>query len=171
MTYKKIAVNRLSGPRLKKEIETKFGKRKNAYFAKIVGIEEVTLSYICNGKRALTRDRAEQFGKILGVRPEYLLGTDDFRTYDREWAKEAFNIEEKKEIFFKHCLSFWGYEIIETISKEKLNIVSKDILDTIGFVFRIRKPSGEIIEIDDSKQTQIQDEILDFVKYKLDTNL
>lgn len=169
MTYKKIVVNPLSGPRLKREIEIKFGERKNAYFAEMVGIEPVTLSYICNGKRALTRDRAEQFGKILGVRPEYLLGVDDCRTYDKKWLTESIKIDEKKEIFFRHCLSFWGYEIIDTGIKG--NIVSEDIIDTIGVVYSIRKPSGDIIEIDDTKQTQIRDEILNFVKYKLDTDL
>ena len=95
MTYKKIVVNPLSGPRLKREIEIKFGERKNAYFAEMVGIEPVTLSYICNGKRALTRDRAEQFGKILGVRPEYLLGVDDCRTYDKKGLTEYIKIDEK----------------------------------------------------------------------------
>lgn len=40
------------------------------------------IGHILAGRRALVRDKAEALGEYFGVRPEYLMGEDDFRTED-----------------------------------------------------------------------------------------
>ncbi|MGN0323618.1 MAG: helix-turn-helix domain-containing protein [Oliverpabstia sp.] len=74
------------------EINVECGKRlkrarmENGYsqvdFAEITHYSKQTICYIENGKRPLCPDAAQLFAKKLGVREEYLLCEDDFKTVD-----------------------------------------------------------------------------------------
>lgn len=156
MTYKKTEVNPESGKRLKEEIR-RIGLSQEAFGEK-VGLGKTYIGYMCNGNRAIPTDRAAQFAEIFGVRSEYLLGLDNFRTYDLEWLADETASGVKKQRFFEHCLNFWGYEISgNTPIYEEDPEGDRSI---VGSGFKIRRPDGEIVEISGSKLDQLENEIL-----------
>lgn len=75
MPYKKEVINPLSGKRLKEELKKRGFTHSS--FSELVELDPKVIGHICQGKRRLTEKRAEEFAKILNVRPEYLLGLDD----------------------------------------------------------------------------------------------
>lgn len=156
MTYKKTEINPESGKRLKEEIRR--SGRSQADFAIEVDLDPKYIGFMCNGIRAISPKRADQFSRILGIRSEYLLGLDNFRTYDLEWLADETASGVKKQRFFEHCLNFWGYEI-----SGNAPIYEEDPegdRSIVGSGFKIRRPDGEIVEISGSKLDQLENEIL-----------
>ena len=163
MAYKKSEANPLSGQRLKEEI--KKSNLTQETFGARVELDPKYIGFMCQGRRAISSKRAKEFADILGVRPEYLLGLDDFRTCDLQWLKKSTAIEADKQSIFEHFLTFWRYQIIGNY-----NIYEEDENGSrviTGMNFRIKKPSGEIIEVDSLTVDRLITEILDFSYYKL----
>lgn len=160
MTYKKNEISPLSAERLREELKN--NNYTQASFALAVDLDPKYIGFMCTGIRAIPQKRAEQFGELLHVRPEYLLGIDDYKTFDLTWLASATGTESKKEAFLRHCLDFWGYKIIGNNSiyqeDEEGNIV------TTGIVYKIQRPNGGISEIPGDKFCTLQDEILRSVR-------
>lgn len=163
MPYKRETINPVSGQRLKEELKNK--GYTHAAFADLVNLDTKVIGFLCQGKRRITEKRAEEFSKILGVRPEYLLGLDDYRTCDREWLRTATSAEAKKQAFFEYCLSFWKYEIVGSSSIYEEDDNGDQVV--AGMIYRIRKPSGNEIEVTDKILGQLENEILDFILFKI----
>ena len=163
MPYWKESINPTSGQRLREELKQK--GYSHSQFADMVNLDPKVIGFYCQGRRRITEKRAEQFAGILGVRAEYLLGLDDFRTPDREWLRNAAGLETKKEAFFDHCLSFWGYEIIgnESIYSEDNNGDPQ----ITGMSYKIKTPTGKEISVTAESVEQIENEILDFALFKI----
>ncbi len=79
-------VNKKTGERVRTCIYENF--KNQAEFARVTGFSSANIACICNGQRKLTTDNARAFAKLFGVRMEYLLGEDDFKT---EEDAEAYN--------------------------------------------------------------------------------
>ena len=171
MGYKLKQINPLSGQRLKQEYkragftQQSLAEETVKRFGPEAEIEPAYIGHICQGKKRLTEERAKHFGIILDVRPEYLLAIDDFRTPDKSW----FNHETTKIIkdgeFFEQCLAFFGYEIVGNY-----NDYSPDDPEEIFAIhIKIKKPTGEIVDMDDSAIDAMQKEIFNFIQFKLQT--
>ena len=160
MTYKKSEINPVSGQRLKEEIKNR--GLSQADFAGAVDLDPKYIGFMCNGIRAISPKRADQFSEILGVRPEYLLGLDDYRTYDLAWLNNETASGIRKQRFFEHCLAFWGYSIAGNETLTELDETDPEDPETVitGIRYKIKKPTGEIVEIDGVKYDRLQDEIL-----------
>lgn len=155
MGYKATDINPKSGPHLKEAIKNK-GLTHEA-FAEKVNLSSTYVGHMCQGIRAIPPKRVNQFAELLGVRPEYLLGLDDFPTYNLEWLKSDKSAEAKKEQFFEHCLSFWGYSLPGTIAEQAENQLLEE-------VYRVRKPTGEIVDIPNNQIEQLQDDLVRSVR-------
>lgn len=70
--------------------------KTQAEFSRVTGISAVQVANICSGRRRLTTDNARKFAKMFGVRMEYLLCEDDFKTeedvevYNKKLYAESF---------------------------------------------------------------------------------
>jgi plasmid maintenance system antidote protein VapI len=163
MPYKRETINPISGQRLKEELKN--NGYTHAAFGDLVNLDTKVIGFLCQGKRRITEKRAEEFSKILGVRPEYLLGLDDYRTRDREWLKTSTSAEAAKQAFFEYCLSFWKYEIAGSTPIYEEDDNGDQVV--IGMNYRIKKPSGDMIETTDKILRQLENEILDFTLFKI----
>ena len=160
MTYKKNEISPLSAERLREELKN--NNYTQASFALAVDLDPKYIGFMCTGIRAIPQKRAEQFGELLHVRPEYLLGVDDYKTFDLKWLASATGTESKKEAFFNHCLDFWGYRIIGNNSIYQENEEGDEVIT--GIIYKIQRPNGEISEITGDKINILQDEMLRSVR-------
>ena len=68
-------------------------------FANEVGYSVQQICYIENGKRGMSKEAAQIFGKVLGVRPEYLLAIDDSKTMsdylDSDFINSIFSLNKE----------------------------------------------------------------------------
>ena len=112
MVYKKTPPNPLSGQRLRELLKEK-GYTHEA-FAEIIDVTPDYVGHMCQGKRAISPKRAKEFGDLLGVRPEYLLGVDDFRTHDLNWLKHSPSGEGKSKNFLRNV---WSIGIIRYLKQ------------------------------------------------------
>lgn len=81
-----LDINKKTGERVRTCIYENF--KNQSEFARVTGFSTANIACICNGQRKLTTDNARAFAKLFGVRMEYLLGEDDFKT---EEDVEAYN--------------------------------------------------------------------------------
>lgn len=94
-------VYKKSGDRVRTCIYENF--KNQAEFARITGFSTANIACICTGQRKLTTDNARKFAKLFGVRMEYLLGEDDFKTeedlmvYNQKLYSEPFKAMNEHE--------------------------------------------------------------------------
>ena len=99
-------LNKKCGNRLRAALKAKNIMQKE--FAKKDGVNftEQYISEICNGKKYIGTENAHNFAKILNIRPEYLLGIDEYMTIEE--MRQA-----KKDSFFESVGSFVMSEDID----------------------------------------------------------
>ena len=113
------------------EINVECGKRlkrarmENGYsqvdFAEITHYSKQTICYIENGKRPLCPDAAQLFAKKLGVREEYLLCKDDFKTIEDLSSIQEF----RSRLCLRTCLNFLGIKCsIEDLKNGNFAIIT-----------------------------------------------
>lgn len=69
-------------------------------FADMVHFTQQYISDICRGVKPMTYENAYNFGKILGVRQEYLLALDDYMTESEMKEKQVSSLYESIGTFF-----------------------------------------------------------------------
>lgn len=161
MTQKLIKEDPRIGERLKEEIARKGINQK--ILAERCYMTPQNINNIVKGKTALTRENAEKFGEILGVRREYLLGLDDFRTPDLAWLKSGNSVEAKKDQILEHSLDFWGYRLISLDPMTEIDESNPEVPETVitgVSAYKIRIPSGEIVEISEAKYSQLKEDLI-----------
>lgn len=155
MSYKRTPINPLSGQRLRDLLKEKGYTHES--FSEIVDVTPDYIGHMCQGRRAISSKRAEEFGKILGVRPEYLLGVDDFPTFNRGWLSHNVGAGAKKRAFFEQCLDFWGYSIVGEKSLYSEDEDGDQVVS--GFSLEIKKPTGEIVTVESDVITRLEDDL------------
>ena len=123
--------------------------------AEMLHVEPNTVSMIENGRRNLTREKAEQIAALFeGVRPEYLLGYTDFKTeFEENCHKLADYVCHHGIVALKRYLESLGY-IIEKDNKPLFHM--------------LRSPSGEILfRFSDDDFNSFSEDVFDFVKMKI----
>lgn len=165
MTYKTKTVNPVSGQRLRETLKKRGITHEK--LAEYIGVTPDYVGHMCQGKRAIPEKRAREIGNLLGVRPEYLLGLDDYPTPNKEWLKKTTSAVIKKWEYFDQSLRLWGYEIVNTNPYyEEAGDQDPDdrqedaIEETItGMIYTIRKPSGDVVEISGDRLETLVDDI------------
>ena len=160
MSKKTQTINSLSGSRFKQAL--KDAGYTHAQFAELVGVSDKYIGFMCQGTRAISPRRADQFAKFLGVRAEYLLGRDDYKTNSLSWLKSETSKKVKDQIIIEKLFDFFGYAIIgnEAIYEENQNGES----EVVDMIFKIRAPGGATVEINAAKLDTLEIEILRAVK-------
>jgi len=78
MGAKAVDINENTGKRIK--LLLKEHHRTQEWLAEILNITPVNLSYIVNGKRGLTLERGKIIANYFGVRVEWIMGSDNYKT-------------------------------------------------------------------------------------------
>lgn len=81
-----------------------------AQLAERVGRATNHISMIVRGERNLTIENAKRIAKVLNVRPEWLLGLDDFKT-ERDVSQAALTYVGAVHILIEYAVEMMGYSL------------------------------------------------------------
>lgn len=153
MYYESSFLNNISSKRFKEEIK-RFGTQEN--FAESANISIQLLNGILNKKKSLTEEKLLLFSEILKVRPEYLIGRDDFRTTRDKILNEMNKPGEISETY-KDLLIKLGYGLSY---KETDDYLNPDVIITDQMSFK-----HTLSEEDFDK---VMNEIFEFIEFKIE---
>lgn len=180
-------LNMICGERLRKCIEEKGMKQKDV--AAAAHFTEQHISNIVKGKCKLTTDTARSLSKVLGVRIEYLLCEDDYKTKFDYHLSSMKNMEEITNCLCK-ILDCKGYSLhhdeytesakpykvitidsteIEDTPENELNklIERKLYLADEQTNFALKHPDGRIIRISSKHFHALLSDIENYIDYKM----
>lgn len=150
-------------------------------FAKRLNMAQQNVSKLKNGKVVLSKEHAENITEAFPeYRAEWLLGLDDFKTredyqdhleeYSREALGQAMSERRSLRLGFLHLARLSGYTVIEGRSALSNNVRSgipaEDDHETIKNSWYVRQ-SNEWARLSRDEMSRLQNEIADFVDFKL----
>lgn len=154
-------INPVSGIRIKEQIRARHLKQCD--LAKEINISQKHLSNIISGRKALTLENAQILAEKLGVRYEYLLGTDNFPTEEDLTVcfNQAWEEAEKEDSAFPILFELVGFKVqAQRMAKSDGTTVRTNYLD----VFH----DGELCcTCSESDIERLKSEIKDFTEFKL----
>lgn len=162
--------NSISGGRVKEIlVENGITQKK---FAEQIYMSQKHLSNIINGHKALTLRNADIIaGKFPGVRPEWLLGFDDFKTEDEyeEYIGKTLDTVFKDDDMFNALFEAVGYNLVGAkadfvVPEKDRELMGADVLSDclVGYKFT---HEGNVSGIFEKREIdKLQEEILDFTK-------
>ena len=124
--------------------------------ASMCGYTPQYIGDLLNGKKPIQKDCAVPLSKCLGVRIEYLLCYDDYKT-ERERVLNNMTRLGSQSILFEELLKSLGNKIVREESEDPLNDIIT-ITDTLSFDHKISEKEFDIL----------QKEIFDFIEFKID---
>lgn len=180
-------LNIICGERLRKCIEEKNMKQKDV--AAAAHFTEQHISNIVKGKCKLTTDTARALADVLGVRMEYLLCEDDYKTKLDYYLSSMKNMKEIDNCLCK-ILDCKGYSLhhdeytenekpykvividsteIEDAPENELNklIERKLYLADEQTNFALKHPDGRIIRISSEHFNALLSDIENYIDYKM----
>lgn len=181
-------LNKKRGERLRRCIEEKNVTQKS--LAADANFTEQHISKLVKGKSNLTTDTARTLSRILGVRMEYLLYEDDFKT---EIEKISSQLKSLSDISQNICnvLSSKGYRLVydeyinscetfkivsisypyeiegKTAQEIKDNIIDKLQSTNEQNMIALKHPDGRIIRITSSLFNKIVSDIENYIDYQM----
>lgn len=162
MARKKEEINPICGRNLKALLSD--NKMTQKELAKILNYTEQHLSLITKGERRLTPEAARNIIEIFpGVRYEWLMGYDEYRTDDdRISAKmdKGFFRAKIRSCFMRYFFGINGYEV-------KFIRQNKKVLSENDY-YGVLQNNKEIARLSESEYRYLQDEITSFALYEID---
>ena len=141
---------------------------------KLDGVSKSYISQLVRDKKPLPEKRVRQIAEITGVRPEYLLCIDDYRTEeDYFWSL----LQKTSDRFtgFHAFLDLIAHRFGASISVKKTDQKQQGMLCMDGlqqpaeidtFIYTIKKGSVSV-DIPESDISAITNELLDFAEWRL----
>lgn len=178
-------IDERQGPRLKQCLD--IARINQAELSRRVDITQQHINYLANNKKAFSQDSAQKIANALGVRKEYLLCEDDYRT-EKEYQQAVFADFRRDEAAFLTLLYRVGnIKTIETILRTesgncyaqqevKLPLPEKDLIGHKGRLpdhTEIPKSIGILVEINGIKKEipydllyYLKKDILEYIEFK-----
>lgn len=142
----------------------------------IIGLDGRSYGNIERGSRNLTVDNARILANLYGVRIEYLLGEEEDRTI-RDLNFTNFREIAREDIALQTLFKKFGIEEIKTFAILESNgtkfYIEDDLEDPCillqkkKYFCEIVLKTGEIITKEDQERKKLNDEILDFIEFKI----
>lgn len=145
----------ISRERLKQLLDEKGWTQKR--LSEECGYTPQYISYLITGSRPIVKENAKIIGEVLGVLPEYILGTIDYKRFEDTPMDYFQEIWKKKKLY----LDSLGYNFKEKISTDN---------GKIGYSYIISKGNKEK-EILVCELKNIIDEIEEFIIFKIEKAL
>lgn len=143
------------------------------------------LSAIENGRRELSPEYAHLLAKVFGVRYEYLMCEDDYKT-EKDMEQKSHNAWNKRSSIFHELLSLAGYEpVCDFITNAKDlgidnnifgpfsetrtidRILPNELKDKLNLNTEIRTPNGKTFYLDYMDFQLLEDELIDYIHFRM----
>lgn len=157
-----VEVNKKIGPRVK-EARARIGdSRGSSYSQERLGVQlgytGNMISQIEHGRRLLPREAAEAISRMSGLRVDYLLGNDDFRTNE-----EMLDALRSQLNFY----TTWRKSLVELIA-EQLEFQMEETLESETKYYIFKGNFGLAYRVPESEILLFMDEYYEYARFRIE---